>query len=131
MPSAQPYACIIFDFDGTLVVPSQAQTAQPGAHAIVTDVLSAGLLVGVLTSMNRSTVTSCLNRLEFPIKQFLFIQGGNDTIHYKPNPDVFDPVLSQLIPLGIAPHQALYIGDTPADFYAANGAGLDFIGVTN
>ena len=46
-----------------------------------------------------------------------------DTPQHKPHPA---PLLEGLRRLGLAPNQALYVGDTPSDAQAAQAAGMDF-----
>lgn len=46
-----------------------------------------------------------------------------DTTQHKPHPA---PLLEGLRRLGLAPHQVLYVGDTPSDGQAAQAAGMDF-----
>lgn len=45
------------------------------------------------------------------------------TTKHKPHPD---PILECLKRINVAPHEAIYIGDTIFDYLAANHAGLDF-----
>ncbi len=46
-----------------------------------------------------------------------------DTSRHKPHPD---PLLECLKRMELAPHQVLYVGDTPSDSVAAQAAGMDF-----
>lgn len=106
------------------------KTVQAGALITVTSLLKSGYRLGVLSAMNRDAVIADLTELGFPVEQFLFIQGADDTAVHKPDPAVFTPALVKLAKLGIAPSRTLYVGDALADFYAARDAGLGFIGVT-
>ena len=97
--------------------------------AFVTDVLSTGIEVGVVTSTNRVFAEEDLRRLGFPIKRFLCIQGADDTEFHKPDPRVFDPTLTLLAQKDISKEAMVYIGDAVRDYEAAKAAGLDFIGL--
>lgn len=46
------------------------------------------------------------------------------TRHAKPDPRVFDELLAES---GLRPSECVYVGDTPGDAAAANGAGIPFI----
>lgn len=52
--------------------------------------------------------------------------GSEDTILHKPNPD---PLLKALDLLGIAPNEALMVGDSPYDLISGQQAGTKTIGV--
>lgn len=54
--------------------------------------------------------------------------SSDDAAHSKPDPDIFRAALQRL--RGVAPEQALAVGDTPYDAEAAAKAGLRTIGVT-
>lgn len=48
---------------------------------------------------------------------------AGDTKKHKPDPE---PLLECIRRLGIAPEEAIYIGDAPSDYQAAKNAGMDF-----
>ena len=54
------------------------------------------------------------------------IVGREDVTHRKPHPE---PVLKCLEHLRLAPHQAVYIGDSPIDIQAGKAAGVVTVGV--
>ncbi|MCB9030643.1 MAG: HAD-IA family hydrolase [Deltaproteobacteria bacterium] len=85
--------------------------------------------VGVVTSTSRALIMPDLERLGFPVSDFLLIQTCEDTDIHKPNPEVFKPALLTLANHSIAPEEILYVGDSHIDFLAANGAGLKFAGI--
>lgn len=89
-----------------------------------------GVVLGVVTSMLTDVAEEDIRR-EFPPDVFDFIQGADQTLAHKPDPLVFEPALRRLEEKGITDKKAmLYVGDALSDFYAAHGAGLDFMGVT-
>ena len=53
--------------------------------------------------------------------------SSDDVEHSKPCPDIFEAALAGL--KGVAPHEAIVIGDTPYDAQAAGKAGMRTIGV--
>ena len=55
---------------------------------------------------------------------FDIIHGIEDTKVYKPDPKALEPMLAGLKKRGIT-----YVGDSLNDFYAAQAAGVDFVGV--
>jgi HAD superfamily hydrolase (TIGR01509 family) len=55
------------------------------------------------------------------------VTSADDAEHSKPCPDIFEAALARLD--GIAPHEAIVIGDTPHDAVAAAAAGMHMIGL--
>ncbi|WLE63809.1 HAD family hydrolase [Burkholderia plantarii] len=53
------------------------------------------------------------------------IVGNEDVTHHKPDPEGLHKALALL---GVAPHEAVYVGDHEADAQAAAAAGVPFIG---
>lgn len=102
---------------------------QPYATEVVHELYSRGVTLGLITSMHMEGARIDLNNLQFPFNYFLVQQGSDTAQHHKPDPRVFEPALQQLGAIGIT-DRIVYIGDAINDFYAAHGAGLDFIGVT-
>jgi pyrophosphatase PpaX len=60
-------------------------------------------------------------------KYFDVIVGIESTKHHKPNPE---PVLFALEKLGVAPKDAVFVGDSPHDVEAGNAAGVSCIACT-
>ena len=58
-----------------------------------------------------------------------YIQTEDDTIYHKPDPRVFGPTLNRLSENEIKREEVVYVGDGLNDMKAAQGAGLEFIGV--
>jgi HAD superfamily hydrolase (TIGR01549 family) len=104
--------------------------AFPDAIAAVQSFLRSGYFVGILSAMNRAEVEDDLRHLGFPLDDFIFIQGANDTAIHKPDPNVFTPALTKLAHSKISAENAIYVGDAMSDWAAATGAGLSFIAVT-
>lgn len=84
-------------------------------------------LVGVVSGVRRQALTLDMKRLDFPIKDFFYLQCGEDTTIHKPDPRVFDPLKIKLKSGGIKSKEVVYIGDNLDDFAAAKGAGFHFI----
>jgi len=108
--------------------PEFLKPAHDSATAALSLLQDNGLVIGVVTAMISSVAEDDLRR-EFPSIPFALIQGADHTLVHKPDPLVFEPALNRLEQLGIRKNQVLYVGDALSDFYAAQGAGLDFIAV--
>lgn len=101
----------------------------PGAAALVTRLLDAGIAVGVVTASQRADAAEDLVRCGFPAERLTLLQGADDTDVHKPDPRVFDPALARLAELGIEPAETCYVGDGVVDRDAAHAAGLCFFAV--
>jgi len=91
---------------------------------------AAGKKLGVITSTSSYSFNYDLDSLGIPRELFEFVQTEEDTKFHKPDPRVFDPVLSWLKKENIQPKEVVYVGDSLHDMQAALGAGFEFIGVT-
>ncbi len=87
--------------------------------------------LGLVTSMTRESVVDDMNESEMPYDKFDLIQGSTDSEFHKPDPRVFDGLISQLVKLDIKKEEALYVGDDIRDMQAARGAGIGFVAVPN
>ncbi|MCX5756358.1 MAG: HAD-IA family hydrolase [Gemmatimonadetes bacterium] len=58
---------------------------------------------------------------------FDVIVGMDHTAHHKPHPE---PVRFALGKLGVAPNDAIFVGDSPHDIESGNAAGVETVGVT-
>ncbi|MBV7364259.1 HAD family hydrolase [Actinomycetaceae bacterium TAE3-ERU4] len=103
---------------------------QPGAVQAVSNLLSQGVLVGVITSMLSQVAHPDLVRLGFPVDDFLILQGAEATQFHKPDYRVFTPVREELEKRGISPQEVTYVGDALMDLEASKGAGFNFLGVS-
>jgi HAD superfamily hydrolase (TIGR01549 family) len=104
------------------------------AHAGALDLIKkllARCRVGIVTASTQSLVLEDLQRLNFPIDDFFAIQTAEDTSFHKPDPRVFDPILTKLKAEAIEKEDVLYIGDGIRDYQAAKDAGISFLGITH
>jgi pyrophosphatase PpaX len=58
---------------------------------------------------------------------FDVLVGLESTVKHKPEPE---PVLFALEKLGVAPHEAIFVGDSPHDIESGNAAGVECIACT-
>lgn len=79
----------------------------------------------VVTSKRKKYALKQLGEL---VDYFDVFMGKEDTELHKPNPE---PLLVACKKLGVAPSEAVYIGDTMNDFEAAKAAGTEFIGLVS
>ena len=91
--------------------------------------LKSSFLLGILTAAPRFEVEHFMKRLGLNTADFFAIQAAGESQYHKPDPRVFDPLLLQLQECNISKNEVLYVGDSLSDFYAARGAGLQFIAV--
>lgn len=87
--------------------------------------------LGLVTSMTRESVVNDMKESGMPYTKFDLIQGSTDSEFHKPDPRVFDGLISQLVKLNINKEEALYVGDDIRDLEAARGAGLGFAAIPN
>lgn len=87
--------------------------------------------LGLVTSMTRESVVNDMKESVMPYDKFDLIQGSTDSEFHKPDPRVFDYLISQLMKLNIKKEEALYVGDDIRDLQAARGAGLEFAAIPN
>jgi phosphoglycolate phosphatase len=95
----------------------------PGAERAISECHAAGLLLGVVT--NKPQVATRKILLHFGlIDRIGAIIGGDAVVNKKPAPDALLLALDQL---GVAPSDALMIGDSATDVAAARAAGMPVI----
>lgn len=87
--------------------------------------------VGIVTASSRPLVLADLQRLRFPIESLHAIQAAEDSDFHKPDPRVFDSLLSTLSEADVGKENIVYIGDGSRDYQAAKDAGISFIGITH
>ena len=85
--------------------------------------------IGLVTATTQSSLTNDFKTLHISEKLFDYIQTEDDTIYHKPDPRVFGPTLNWLSENEIKREEVVYVGDGLNDMKAAQGAGLEFIGV--
>jgi phosphoglycolate phosphatase-like HAD superfamily hydrolase len=85
--------------------------------------------LGIVTAAGRSIALGQMQRLGFPLARFAVVQTAEDTPFHKPDPRVFEPAITAVERHGVERGAITYVGDSLADFEAARGAGLRFVGV--
>ena len=89
------------------------------------------LKYGILTSSSEKRVGTELSELGLSASLFIDVQTSEHSKVHKPNPIVFEPICRKFENIGINRSAILYVGDTMADFMAATGFGLQFIGMAH
>lgn len=111
----------------SIVAKTQLQP-HPGAYDLIQN-LHSFAEIGVLTSAFKEHVKTTFTGLGWPLKLFTAIQGAQESQFHKPDPRVFDPMISVF--KNYQPKELVYIGDSLMDYLAAKNAGLQFIGITH
>ncbi len=91
----------------------------PGIREMLEELRSRGYKMGVVTSKTRELASHGLNVLGV-LPFFECVVGGYDLPKHKPDPE---PVIYGAELLGLAPEECAYVGDSPFDMQAGNGAG--------
>ena len=109
--------------------PLQVEGTQffPGAVKLLDWLKEQGMITAIVSTKRRQVIEEILAYRKLS-DRVAFCVGGNDTPHYKPAPD---GALLALAKAGVAPEQALFVGDTVIDAETAQRAGLDFAAVCN
>jgi pyrophosphatase PpaX len=95
-------------------------SAYPGVVAAVKEVHGRGIRMGLVTSKNRAGAERGLKLLGLD-REIPLIVGADDVENPKPHPE---PVLKALAQLGVAPEEAVYIGDSVHDMHSGKAAGV-------
>jgi HAD superfamily hydrolase (TIGR01509 family) len=103
------------------------QQVRPGVEEYLGDAQRLGLKVGLASSSSCKWVTGHLERLGL-LAYFDYICARDDVRFTKPDPELF---LMAARRLGVAPHQAVAIEDSPNGILAAKRAGLFCLAVPN
>ena len=100
--------------------------AFPGAREMLEDLKAAGFSLAIVTSRRQDSTWESLKiiGLEGLFQQVVCFE---DTCHHKPHPE---PLRFCCGEIGVAPDQALYVGDSIYDIQCAEAAGLWSCGVT-
>ncbi len=94
--------------------------AFPGAVDTVRTLHEGGHRMGIVTGKLAETAANSLTHVR--MRAYLdAIVGANSCAHHKPHPA---PVLLALDRLGVAPRDAVFVGDSPLDVKAGNAAGV-------
>lgn len=88
-----------------------------------------GLKTGIVTASHLNLVDGDFITANLTKDMIDYIQTADDTDVHKPDPAVFNPLLSWADRHGIRKNEILYIGDGLHDMNAALSAGLSFLGV--
>lgn len=101
-------------------------TVFEGVESLLQRLKSMGKLIGVLTAKGTRTADMTL---EFHGLKMLFdvVVTGSQVRNHKPDPEGIELVLDTL---GMDESETILVGDSPSDYKAAMGAGIDFIAVT-
>ena len=95
----------------------------PGLHALLAELKTTYRLA---MATNRGVTASRVVR-HFGLDDLLELTVGiHEVARPKPSPDMIDKCVAHF---GIAPHEAVYVGDTSSDHAAARAAGTHFIAV--
>ncbi len=97
-----------------------------GMRELLTDLVSAGIRIGVATSKRRSSAERTL-ALSGLAELIPVTVAMDDTALHKPRPE---PLLLALERLGASADEAVYVGDAVFDVQAAHAAGLPAISVS-
>lgn len=115
---------IIFDWNGTLG--QYDLTASPtlveGARFVVETCYQQGFWLAIASSASRTQLKRVLEMFKLE-PFFLAVQCGDDGFN-KPHPGMIFAILDQL---GVAPSEAIMVGDSQIDMQLAKNAGVDGI----
>ena len=90
----------------------------PGAGVALARLARAGIATGVCTGRSREGAAALLSSVGLPVP---LLAAREDAAQPKPAPDGLHYALARL---GVAPADALYVGDTPADRQQGEHAGV-------
>ena len=98
----------------------------PGIPELLRELQAEGILLAV-TSNKFQEGTERLVRTLFPDIRFAAVLGDRPGFPLKPSPEIVEEVLART---GIAPEEALLVGDSPTDMKTAAAGGIDAVAVT-
>ncbi len=94
---------------------------RPGVERLICEALESGLRLAIASTTSRANVEALLgDRLDL----FEVIACGEDTVHKKPDPQVYQLVMHRM---GLLPEACLAIEDSTNGVRAACAAGLDVV----
>lgn len=100
--------------------------AYPSIDELVTDLVDAGVRVGIATSRRRASAEELARALGLH-EHLPLLVAMEDTPDHKPSPA---PLLLAAARIGADPAECVYVGDAVVDLGAADAAGMAGIGVT-
>ena len=101
-------------------------TAFPGVREMLAKLAGHGVRMGVVTSKKGALARRGLEVCDLA-GFFEFTLGSDECVRCKPDPE---PVLLGCERLGLSPAVCAYVGDSPFDIAAGNGAGCATVAVT-
>jgi HAD superfamily hydrolase (TIGR01509 family) len=111
--------------EGELYAARREPDLTPGVDRLIRELVGRGLRLAVVTN-NSARAASYYLRSKGLLGCFAAVHGRTrDIDRMKPDPDVVNRALHSL---GLRSHEAVMIGDSPADVGAAEKAGVGFIG---
>jgi pyrophosphatase PpaX len=97
-----------------------------GVTEAVARLAADGRILGIVTSKMRASAQRGMLHVGLEPQWFQAVVGLEDTARHKPDPA---PLLLALEQLGVAPEQAIYVGDSPHDAACAQAAGATAMAV--
>ena len=97
-----------------------------GVTEAVARLAADGRILGIVTSKMRASAQRGMLHVGLEPQWFQAVVGLEDTARHKPDPA---PLLLALDQLGVAPEQAIYVGDSPHDAACAQAAGATAMAV--
>ncbi len=103
----------------------------PGIKKTLSYFHKSNYVFGVLSSAHKPSFIETYTRYFSPTLHFHdFIYTHEDHVASKPDPRCFDEVVVELANRGISESEAIYVGDSLFDYFAARDRGLFFVAVT-
>ncbi|HLT47310.1 MAG TPA: HAD family hydrolase [Rubricoccaceae bacterium] len=100
----------------------------PGTEDLLVAARRRGLRTAIATSAKQRDLVLIAERAGVDLREAVdAVTNASDVDESKPDPDVLHAVLDRL---GLAPGEAVFVGDTAHDAEAARRAGVPFVGVT-
>jgi phosphoglycolate phosphatase-like HAD superfamily hydrolase len=84
---------------------------------------------GIVSSASTRRIKAQLGAMSVDWSRFSYLQGAEATLEHKPDPAVFRPAITTMRERHGEQVEITYVGDSYADYCAAHGAGLRFIGI--
>lgn len=99
---------------------------RPGVRDLMHECRARGLRMGITTTTSRDNIDALLGRQLSPDWRdwFEVVLAGEDVSRKKPDPEVYERALQLM---GLAPHEAVALEDSPAGVAAARGAHIPVV----
>ncbi len=92
--------------------------------ACLDQLITDGYRLFILTSRNEAEAAHLMDPTHHLSSRLAHFYYDGNTSHIKPDPRAFDNLLNDY---NLRPNECVYVGDSPSDATAANGAGMQFI----